>query len=1044
MERQHLVAALAGCMNPDHTVRQAAEHALQSARAAPGQLLGLLHVSLDPGMDPAVRQVAAIAFKNSVKEGWGGEDEERPALVGPEEKGAVRDAMFAGLVAAPGAVKRQLRESARTMVYADYPAAWPGLLNSIGEGLVSQDQARLDGALSMLRLIARKYEFKDDVDRLPLVQMVQATFPLLLPIFQSLLSSDSASLELAELLKLICKVYWSSTYMEIPELMTHPDAIRAWMSCFQTLIMRPLPLDQMPSDPDSRDAWQWWKTKKWALHIAYRMFNRYGTPDMCTEAGDVAFATVFRRDWALPLLRACLHELSGVAAGQYIAGRVCNMVLQYLTQALAFSHTWKELKVTLPSLLPSVIFPMLCFSESDAELWQENPHEYIRKGYDIIEDLHSTKTAAMNFLLELCKSRPKGNLDALVQHMVGILGEFRAAGPGADLALARRADGACLAIGTLSEVLKQKARYAASLEPMLLQHVVPLFDSPHGHLRAKACWLAGAFADISFQDGQGKGPTFTALLHRCVRSIADPELPVRIDASVAVRAFLEAVEMEDLPLFKDLVPSLLTQFLQLSQEIDNEDLTFSLETVVERFSDEMAPYALGLTTHLTQQFWRIVSEEDAAGAGEEEDDEGALAAYGVLRTLSTILDSVSGVPELYPQLEELVFPVLHRYTSTDGQDVFEEIMQIITYLTFYGKAISPRMWSLYPRMLECLNEWAIDYFEEVLMPLDNYISQDTETFLNTRDPDLLALTNQTLEKVLAGDGYPVDQVVCAPRLMGVVLQTCRGRVDACVAPYLGLILRRLARGDADEDLHSALLVAAADALYYSPALALRALAAQPGALAALFGALGKAVAATRAGGRMAAFPSRRDKKLLALGLTAVLSTPEADTPPEIASAVGQLAAAVVRLLLAVKRQEEEAAGGGGAREREGEDAGAARASGDEADSEGADGDEANTDSDDDRVGRYGATRGDSDVSDSEEDWWSDGEAEVSSPVDAVDPFIYFGEVLGALGTSQPQRVAAIQATMDEGTRAAIQGMTAYAAQLQQEKLEAAAAAAAAH
>ena len=31
---------------------------------------------------------------------------------------------------------------------------------------------------------------------------------------------------------------------------------------------------------------------------------------------------------------------------------------------------------------------------------------------------------------------------------------------------------------------------------MLLQHVVPLFDSPHGHLRAKACWLAGHYADV--------------------------------------------------------------------------------------------------------------------------------------------------------------------------------------------------------------------------------------------------------------------------------------------------------------------------------------------------------------------------------------------------------------------------------------------------------------------------------------------------------------------------------------------------------------------
>lgn len=65
---------------------------------------------------------------------------------------------------------------------------------------------------------------------------------------------------------------------------------------------------------------------------------------------------------------------------------------------------------------------------------------------------------------------------------------------------------------------------------------------------------------------------------------------------------------------------------------------------------------------------------------------------------------------------------------------------------------------------------------------------------------------------------------------------------------------------------------------------------------------------------------------------------------------------------------------------------------------------------------------------------------MSSPVDAIDPFIYFGEVLSALSVSQPQRIAAVQASMDEGTRAAIEAMTAYAAQLQQEKLEAAAAA----
>jgi hypothetical protein len=30
----------------------------------------------------------------------------------------------------------------------------------------------------------------------------------------------------------------------------------------------------MPSDPDARKAWQWWKLKKWVLHIAYRLFSR--------------------------------------------------------------------------------------------------------------------------------------------------------------------------------------------------------------------------------------------------------------------------------------------------------------------------------------------------------------------------------------------------------------------------------------------------------------------------------------------------------------------------------------------------------------------------------------------------------------------------------------------------------------------------------------------------------------------------------------------------------------------------------------------------
>ena len=60
----------------------------------------------------------------------------------------------------------------------------------------------------------------------------------------------------------------------------------------------------------------------------------------------------------------------------------------------------------------------------------------------------------MNFVHELCKARPKGNLPALMAHIVAVLGEYAAAHPAAPPALARSMDGAMLAIGTLAEILK--------------------------------------------------------------------------------------------------------------------------------------------------------------------------------------------------------------------------------------------------------------------------------------------------------------------------------------------------------------------------------------------------------------------------------------------------------------------------------------------------------------------------------------------------------------------------------------------------------------
>ena len=71
-----------------------------------------------------------------------------------------------------------------------------------------------------------------------------------------------------------------------------------------------------------------------------------------------------------------------------------------------------------------------------------------------------------------------------------------------------------------------QAPYKTQLEPMLQQYVLPCFDAPAGHVRAKACWVTQQYADIKFADGLGRGPTFMQLFQKTLDRLNDPELPV--------------------------------------------------------------------------------------------------------------------------------------------------------------------------------------------------------------------------------------------------------------------------------------------------------------------------------------------------------------------------------------------------------------------------------------------------------------------------------------------------------------------------------------
>ncbi|KAJ6329352.1 hypothetical protein OIU77_010936 [Salix suchowensis] len=650
---------------------------------------------MDNNCDMAVRQVASIHFKNFIAKNWAPHDPDEQPKVSHNDKAMVRDHILVFLVQVPPLLREQLGECIKTMIHADYPEQWPHLLDWIKHNL--QDQ-QVYGALFVLRILSRKYEIKSDEERTPVYRIVEMTFSHLLNIFIKLVQIPNPSLEIADLIKLICKIFWSSIYLEVPKQLFGPNVFNAWMVLFLNVLERPVPIDGQPMDPELRKSWGWWKVKKWTIHILNRLYTRFGDLKL-QNPENKAFALMFQKNFAGKILGCHLKLLNVIRVGGYLPDRVINLVLQYLSDSVSKNSMYNLLQPKLDILLFEIVFPLMCFNDSDQKLWDEDPHEYVRKGYDIIEELYSPRTASMDFVSELVRKHGKENLHKFILFIVEIFKRYDEAP--LEFKPYQQKDGALLAIGALCDKLKQTDPYKSELEHMLVQHVFPEFSSPAGHLRAKAAWVAGQYAHITFSDQNN----FRKALHSIVSGLHDPDLPVRVDSVFALRSFVEACK--DLSEIRPILPQLLDEFFKLMNEVENEDLVFTLETIVDKFGEEMAPYALGLCQNLAAAFWRCMN---TAEADDEADDPGALAAVGCLRAISTILESVSRLPDLFVQIEPTLLPIMRRMLTTDGQEVFEEVLEIISSMTLFSPTISKEMWSLWPLMIEALAEWAIDFF----------------------------------------------------------------------------------------------------------------------------------------------------------------------------------------------------------------------------------------------------------------------------------------------------------------------------------------------
>lgn len=305
--------------------------------------------------------------------------------------------------------------------------------------------------------------------------------------------------------------------------------------------------------------------------------------------------------------------------------------------SVSHAYSWKLIKPDMLAIVQDVIFPIMSFNEADLDLWENDPYEYVRAKFDVFEDYATPVPSAQSLFHAVSKKR-KGILPKTMQFIMSIV-----TSPNAD---ASQKDGALHMIGTLADVLLKKKIYRDNMEQMLVTYIFPEMTSPHGHMRARACWVLHCFAEIKFKNPQVLAQimllTTNALLH-------ETDLPVKVEAAVALQLYLTSQDDAAQHLEAQIHP-LVLELLTTIRETENDDLTNVMQKLVCTFSEKLAPIAADICQHLATTFSQVL---DGDGS-----DEKAITAMGLLNTIETLLSVMEEYPNIMAVLHPIVIQVI--------------------------------------------------------------------------------------------------------------------------------------------------------------------------------------------------------------------------------------------------------------------------------------------------------------------------------------------------------------------------------------------------
>lgn len=830
MDLQSLANLFATTYNPDPNVQKTGELQIRKIGAQEGMLTALLQIIASDGVESATRQACSVYLKNRVHTSYILPPNPRPdhVPIAQSDRTALKANILPLLAASPSrSITVQLAATLKDLVAHDFPDRWSSLLDDVKRLLGSGDVREVGAGVVAALECVRAFRFRQKADVLP--SIIASLFPTLVTIADGMLNtspSQPASQEIPAMLHLILKTYKTAIIVNLCPHQQSPESLVPWGRLLFRVVGMVIPVEGVPTDEEDRERCEWWKAKKWAYGILGRLFHRFGNPSqlpspMQKEYG--VFAEDFVTTFAPEIFKVYLHQVELYVSGQAWLGKKCQyQIFQFFTECIKPKSTWILLKPHVDSLVANFAFPQLTFNASKQAMWESDPVEYVRASVDEYENFSSPASGATSFLLSLASNRTKTAFLPMLQFINTVLRS--------NPTPAQRF-GALTMMSVLGPFIVRHPDVKGSIEQFMVQYVLPEFTSQEPYLRSVACEVLGVVTKA--------GITWAAEenLNNHSRAVAlaldDRELPVRVQAALAIT---ELVVIHDSvrDAVSPQVGKVVQDLLKLSDETDLDILNHSMEAMVDRFQNELMPVASQLTARLCESYLRLAREGlaqqketdpdsiDMESLVTDGDDDKVYGAMGVAKTIGTVVSCIDSSAEILSQVQEVIIPIIRFTLENKLIDLFDNMYDLVDALTFRLHAISPNMWPVFELTYDLFKSDAVDFLDEMLPSLDNFVSYGTDV-LKAR-PDYRSKVLDMYRTAMTSPQLGDNDKINGCKLAESMLLNLHGHVDDQLQDIIIIAVDHMDKGETTsfrlanlEILINAVLYNASAALHFMEA-----------------------------------------------------------------------------------------------------------------------------------------------------------------------------------------------------------------------------------